>query len=617
MKAGNGEEARHSRPEPTVSQERGRSESSAHSVRLAILSKRFDGITSKMHNTLLRTARSGVINNGRDFSCCILTADAELLAVGESIPMHVMIGADIMARSMMEFHPELKRGDAFLHNSPYHGCTHAADLSVLVPVIDDEGVHRFTVLSKAHQADIGNAIPTTYMATARDVYEEGALIFPAVKVQHEYRDIDDIIRMCMLRIRAPEQWRGDHLASLGAARIGERELLALGAEVGWSVLEDHIGEWFDYSEARMLAAIGKLPSGRGTAHAIHDPFPGTPPEGIRIEATVDVDSGGGRIEVDLRNNPDCMPCGLNSSEATARSGAMIGVFNSLDDPNIPTNAGSFRRIEIHLRENCIAGVPRHPTSCSVATSNVADRLINVVQMAIASLGEGFGMAEFGGGWTASQAVVSGFDPRSGGTPFVNEVIMGDTLGGASPSEDGWLTCFIAGSAGLGFYDSVEVNEIAYPIRVFQRRLVPDTEGAGRFRGAPASHVEFGPVGCSLRVVTQSDGAVNPAQGVRGGGAGAPARNYKRCRSGELVEVGDRGWIDFVLDEGEKVIGISCGGGGYGSPLDRDSMRVKEDVDEGYIARARAEEVYGAVFDKSGAIDEEATNALRKLRMRSQ
>ena len=207
------------------------------------------------------------------------------------------------------------------------------------------------------------------------------------------------------------------------------------------------------------------------------------------------------IEVDLRNNPDCMPCGLNSSEATARSGAMIGVFNSLDDPNIPTNAGSFRRIEIHLRENCIAGVPRHPTSCSVATSNVADRLINVVQMAIASLGEGFGMAEFGGGWTAAQAVVSGFDPRSGGTPFVNEVIMGDTLGGASPSEDGWLTCFIAGSAGLGFYDSVEVNEIAYPMRVFQRRLVPDTEGAGRFRGAPASMVEYGPVGCSLRVVT--------------------------------------------------------------------------------------------------------------------
>ena len=138
-------------------------------------------IASKMQNTLHRTARSGVINNGRDSSCCILTGDARLLCVGESLPIHVMVGTDAMARSMAEFHPDLRRGDAFLHNSPYHGCTHAADLSVLVPVVDDQGVHRFTVLAKAHQADIGDSLPTTYHATARDAYEEGALIFPAVR----------------------------------------------------------------------------------------------------------------------------------------------------------------------------------------------------------------------------------------------------------------------------------------------------------------------------------------------------------------------------------------------------------------------------------------------------
>ena len=84
----------------------------------------------------------------------------------------------------------------------------------------------------------------------------------------------------------------------------------------------------------------------------------------------------------------------------------------------------------------------------------------------------------------------------------------------------------------------------------------------------------------------------------------------------MVDVGDRGWIDFFLHEGENVIGISCGGGGYGPPLERDLMRVKNDVDEGYITRKRAEDVYGTVFDEFGAIDEEATNALRKRRMRS-
>ena len=141
-----------------------------------------------MGNTLLRTGRSGVLNRAKDFSCCILTADCDLLAVAESLPIHVLSGPDIMARSMKEFHPELKKGDAFLHNSPYHGCSHPADHTIIMPVIDDDGVHHFTVLAKAHQADIGNSIPTTYHGTARDVYEEGALIFPAVQGAEGLRD---------------------------------------------------------------------------------------------------------------------------------------------------------------------------------------------------------------------------------------------------------------------------------------------------------------------------------------------------------------------------------------------------------------------------------------------
>src|SRR3546814_14243981 len=92
-----------------------------------------------------------------------------------------------------------------------------ADHSILVPVMDDEGVHRFTVVAKAHQADIGNSIPTTYHGTARDVYEEGALIFPAVQVQRDYKTIEDVVRMCEMRIRVPEQWR-----EIGRASCRER-----------------------------------------------------------------------------------------------------------------------------------------------------------------------------------------------------------------------------------------------------------------------------------------------------------------------------------------------------------------------------------------------------------
>ena len=578
------------------------------SVLLAVLAKRIESIAGKMTNTMLRTARSGVINSGRDFSCCILSAAGDLLGVGEALPMHVMVGSDMMARSMMEFHPDLARGDAFLHNSPYHGCSHPADLSVLAPVIDDEGVHRFTVLAKAHQADIGNSVPTTYLATARDVYEEGALIFPAVKVQRDYRDIDDIVRMCMMRIRVPEQWRGDYLAGLGAARIGERELLALGAEVGWDTLEEYVGAWFDYSEERMIAAIRRLPSRRATAVSVHDAFPGTPPDGVAIRTTVAIDGDAAMIDVDLRDNPDALPCGLNVSESCTRSAAMIGIFNSLDSKDVPPNAGSFRRIRMHLRDNGVVGVPRHPASCSVATTNIADRVVNGAHRAMAEIADGFGMAEAGAIQVAGSAVISGRDPRNGGRPFVNQLSLGDTVGAAAPNQDGWLTLSHIGAAGLCFVDSVEVDEMTHPIHIAGRSLVADSEGPGKFRGAPSSRVEFAAVGCSLQAVYASDGTDNPPLGARGGMTGAAARNYRRTASGEVIACD--GWGDITLEPGDSAIGVSCGGGGYGSPLERDPARVKHDVDEGYVTPDRARAVYGVAFDADGCVDPRATAVLR-------
>src|SRR5450756_1078721 len=309
-------------------------------ARLAVLANRFEAIVLNMMNTLVRTARSGVINTGRDFSCCVLTRDDELLSMAESQPIHVMSGPDLMAQTMKAFHEPLAAGDAFLHNSPYHGNSHAADHSILVPVVDSDGMHRFTVLAKAHQADCGNALPTTYSAPARDVYEEGALIFPCVRVQERYQDRMDIIRMCEMRIRVPEQWRGDYLALVGAARIGEQRILEPGDELGWELLHAYTREWFDYGERRMVAAISALPEGEIVVEGRHDPFPGVP-DGVLLGARVTVRKSPCEIEVDLRENPDCQPCGLNLTEATARTAAMVGVLNAIGG-EVPPITGSFR-----------------------------------------------------------------------------------------------------------------------------------------------------------------------------------------------------------------------------------------------------------------------------------
>ncbi len=558
-------------------------------ARMSILSSRLETIARKMAHTLHRTGRSGLINTARDLSCCIVTARHELLAEAESLPSHVLVGPNLMSEWMVKCHPRLHRGDAFLHNSPYHGNSHAADHTILVPVIDEAGIHRFTVFAKAHQADIGNSHPTSYTGAARDVYEEGALIFPAVQVQRDYADIEDIIRMCRLRIRVPEQWWGDYQALIGAARIGERDLLALGAEAGWETLEAHAREWFDYSERRMKTAIGSLPSGTGTRVSVHDPFPGTPAEGVPIKVVLNVDAQEGRIEVDLRDNPDCLPNGMNVTQANACSAVMIGIFSSLDEV-VPRNAGSYRRITIHLRENCCVGIPRHPASCSLSTTNLASRIGNATQSAMAELSDGFGLAESGTIVPASMAVISGSDPRYGDAPFINSLFLMHTGGAGAPAADAWLTTVHIGDLGLCYLDSVELDELRYPIRVRGRGILADTEGPGRTCGAPAGFCEYGPVGTRLEAWFASDGTLNAPQGVRGGQSGGASGQFKLTAEGDLVPVPPCGGV--VLEPGETIYAVCCGGGGYGDPRARHRARVEEDVEEGRLSRERALAVYG-------------------------
>lgn len=575
-------------------------------VELAILSNRLEGVARKMANTLLRSGRSGVLNIARDFSCCIVTADHKLLVAAESLPIHVLSGPDIMARAMCELHPNLRPGDAFLHNSPYHGNSHPADHTILLPVMDEAGKHRFTVVAKAHQADCGNAQPTTYMGAAEDVYAEGALIFPAVQVQRDYRNIDDIIRMCQMRIRVPEQWWGDYLAMIGAARIGERELISLAEEIGWDTLDTFTEGWFAYSEKLMVDAIAKLPAGQVTRTCTHDAMSGTPEDGIAVNVEVEVDPTAGRITVDLTDNIDCLPCGLNLSEACARTAAMIGVFNSLDH-RVPKNYGAFRRVTVKLRENCVVGIPVHPTSCSAATTNVADRVSNAVQGAIADLGFGFGMAEVGSGLPASAAVISGVDPRHG-NKFVNQVFLGISGGAGTPYTDGWLTIMHTGNAGLCFQDSVELDELRHPVLVESRYLMTDSEGAGKFRGAPGIYCSYGPLDCTIDVIFVSDGNVNPADGVLGGQAGARADQLKLTALDQQIPVPAAARL--TLQQGERIASMSSGGGGYGRPEDRDPLHVAHDVREGLVSRERARAVYRVGVDASGGIDLEETARLR-------
>lgn len=579
-------------------------------VKLSVLANAFDGIVREMTSGLLRSARSSVINTARDFSCAVLTADNQLLAAAEGVPVHVF-GAGPLGEDMVELHDDISEGDAFLHNDPYMGNSHAADHVILVPIFI-QGRHLFTAVTKAHQADCGNSLPTTFFATARDVYEEGALIFPCVRIQRDYTDIDDIIRMCRSRIRVPDQWYGDYLASVGASRIAERRIHELAEKFGVEDLVDFVDAWFDYSERLTASAIEKLPEYVLHGTSTHDPFPGTGPDGVHLQATLEVKPKQGKIVIDLRDNPDNLPNGLNLTKATATGAALAGILSGIPE-NLPSNAGTFRRVDVLLRDGCAVGVPRHPYSCSSGTTNLADRVVNIVQAAFSQIDDGYGTAEGAAGQAPAKSVISGIDERNG-NPYVNQILVGGVGGPATPYVDGWPTYQRPVCGALLYHDSVEVDEQRYPILVHERTLVADSGGAGRQRGGLATRVTMEPRGESVTLTYGIEGKLNPPKGVRGGHDGAvPATWVEDLKTGERREIPVVGRYD--LQSGEKVVSITPGGGGYGDPLERDVLAVLDDYRESRVTLEAAAAQYGVVIT-DGAIDEEATAQARQERLAS-
>jgi N-methylhydantoinase B len=557
-------------------------------VLLAVLSNRMQSIVREMQNTLLRSGRSAVVNTARDFSCAIVTKAHELVSAADGLPVHIF-GSHLMTKAVADLHPHLSAGDAFLHNDPYRGGTHAADHTIIVPVFADSDLEFFTV-AKAHQADCGNSLPTTMMPRARDVYEEGALVFPAVQVQRDSADIDDVLRMCRARIRVPDQWYGDYLAMLGAARIGEQRLQALCAQYGVGVIRGFVEVWFNYSEQQIAREIGSLRATRLRAEGCHDPQPDLE-DGIPLLVDLEIDSEAGRIVIDLRDNIDCVSAGVNLSEACAISSSIAGVFHSLD-PRIPPNAGSFRRIDVLLRENCIAGIPRFPHSCSAATTNVSARLTSIIQRAF---GEGVGdrgQAEGACGLGPSSGGIAGNDPYRHGEPYVNLQLFAAQGGPAAPTTDGWVTYGACVTAGLMNRDSVEVVEQKYPLYVDEIRIRTDSGGAGEYRGAPGTVVAFGPRAGSMTVRWNLDGRKNPPLGVRGGGAGGASVVLKRDVDATESEI----LVDVVdLAPGEVVVHLPNGGGGFGDPLDRHADAVLADVRAQFVSIEAARDTYGVVL----------------------
>jgi len=559
-------------------------------VLLSVLSSRIQSIIREMTNTVMKASRSSVIKNGRDMSCGILTFDNRLVSVEEALPIHVT-ALELTTKPIVELFDDIREGDAYLNNSPYFGGTHHADLTVCVPVFFD-GTPLFWTLSRSHHADIGAPEPTTYLPYAPTIYQEG-MHFPCVRVQQDYRDKADIIRMARQKIRVSNIFYGDYQAQVGACRTGERRLKELASKYGLDTVKRFIEAWMEYGERRAIAAISKLPSGTYTYSVRHDPVPGVADEGIPIKAVVTVDAAKGLITVDARDNPDMVAGGLNLSEACAIAACRIGVFYNVD-PEMPHNHGSASRIVALLRDGCVVGRPIYPAGTSVATSNCMERLANAVQCSFTRMGAPYGMAEGGGNFSAALGVVSGSDTRHGElVSYITQFIMALSGGPGLSGHDGWLTYEASSGNGTMVCDSVEVNEAMYPVVFGERHIALDTAGAGQWCGAPATSGTYRSLDGDILVYYCGDGGTFPAGGVLGGEPGATCGTWKKRTDGTVTRLPDFHHETFTSHE--EVLYRTCAGGGYGDPRERDPELVCLDVNRRWFSRERALSVFGVAL----------------------
>ncbi|MDT6942435.1 hydantoinase B/oxoprolinase family protein [Brucella pseudogrignonensis] len=578
---------------------------------VVVLRRRFESVVREMSNTLAKTGRSGVLNTALDFSCTVTDSRFQSLSAGQGLPVHTGAIHLIPQAVVDKFGEDMKPGDCFVNNSSYHGNTHCADFTLCSPVFYG-GEIVFYSIARAHFSDMGFPTPDTYAPLAQDYYQEG-LMLPCVRIQKEGVDVPEVIDICQANIRAPEIFYGDYLATLGAVRTGERRVLEICEEFGVSVVKQFLTEYQDYADAMASEAIAQLPAGCVSKEFFHDSVLPEYPVGIPVRAKLSVDPENRQIEIDLRDNIDNLPLGINMNEATVLACCATAIMNILG-PEVPRCAGALRRVTILMRDGSAIGKPKFPAATCASTTNLAHILIEHLQSMFADLRPGLGTAYGTIGHPASAPVVSGSDSRFEHRTFVNQIMLGYWGGPASSGYDGWLTYGSGTTQGMLWQSSVEVVEYQQPVIVEKLEIRTDSFGPGKWIGGGGASCVLRARADTLRFTCNSGARAFPPPGTAGGKAGAPNLAWKQTSDGQLVELPI--FFDVEIKPGERLVSEGCGGGGYGRPTERDPAKVLRSVEDGLITVESARETYLVEITATStgfAIDIDATRALRSAK----
>jgi N-methylhydantoinase B len=490
----------------------------------------------------------------------------------------------------------LKRGDTFLMNDPYHGGgSHLPDIAAINPVFVDDELVAF-VANIAHHSDIGGRVSGSVSADNTSIFQEG-LRLPPVRLVDGGELQEDILRIILLNTRTPRHRDGDIKAQLATNATGTRRIEALFSRFGRANSLAGMTATLNYSEARIRAGLDQLPDGTYE----HEDFLDS--DGLEdrvIPLKVAITIAGDGISFDFNG---CAPqlAGARNLVLSATRACVYYAVKAIVDPDLPPNAGYFRAIEVRAPEGSVVN-PLEPAATgdrSVTGNIIGDLLFGAFAKAVpdrvmAGCGPLHGMA------------FSGIDPRTKEYFVDFETFAGATGGLADQDGKDAVRVHISGAANM----PVEAEEHEYPLTIARYELIPDSGGAGKFRGGLGTRRDTRLWGEDPRVLGRGLREMSGAPGLFGGRPGAVGR-YVLDPGGPQEKKLPGTFSDLPVDTGATIRVETPGGAGFGDPLERDTALIVADIRAGKVTADGIEDLYGVRLAADGTVDAARTRRPRK------
>jgi N-methylhydantoinase B len=564
---------------------------------MQVLRYAMEQIADEMGYTLVRTARSTIIKEIKDISCAVFDRHGNTIAQAHHAPM-LLTGFELGMRSLRRRFgdEELHDGDIIVFNDPYIGGQHVMDLVTFAPVKSRGKLLGF-VGSIAHHADMGGAAAGGTQGGLTEIYLEG-LRFPMVKLYKRGKEDPELFGILNNNIRVPDKTLGDIRAQGSANFVGVRRLKGIFDRYGEALVQRHMDALLDYSEKRIREGLRKIPDGTysGVDYVDDDGLTGKP-----IKLQVNIHKKGDHALVDFDGTDPEVPGNVNCPIATVHAAvyyALIGVV----DPHVPPNSGCYRPFEVRAQEGLVVN-PRPPRACGART-NVSQKVTEAMLLALAQALPDRVMA--GSHGQITNCGFSGYYPDTG-KRFVYIDIQGGGAGArwckdGRDGQDSHLARFMN--------TPVEAVELEFPMRIERYELIPDTGGAGKYRGALGLRRDIRSLIDDLSFARYGDRQVFAPFGLFGGKEGAKGRFILNPDTPAERPLKSKG-LD-KLKQGDVVSLRLPGAGGYGNPSERDPQAVLRDIRDGKVSAEAAQRDYAIEMDaQTMTVDEVKTRERRE------